>query len=272
MELAQYKEQVQQSDVTLWGAAALIIGAVAVLSANLSGFLPASFVAGLHSTRMEGGSLNNIRSQVALLQAETIKIRNEYSRLATQMTLAEQGRGQVTRRVGALESTLPVILQAIPPGVGIDSSVFTSSFDGSSEATSFEAEGGSVTVSRTPLDPPTDQNGTIAPPQVEMPAILEGESTINTAPVATTSDFGIAIGPEITQLDAFVTWKDIISRVGTLLLGLEPILSEQQSNGSQRLIAGPVGNYAEAEQLCIRLLRVGISCLPTPYSGHAMPE
>jgi len=57
-----------------------------------------------------------------------------------------------------------------------------------------------------------------------------------------------------------------------LLLGLGPLLSGNAGAEQQRLVAGPIAGYSPAEEICARMIRIGISCLPVPYAGHALPE
>ncbi len=272
----KHKDQIRQSDVTFWGSAALISGALAILGANLPSLLPAEFITGLQSTRLDGGNLNQLRNQVAQLKTESIILRNSYAQLSSQMTLAEQGRGQVTQRVGALESSIPVILQAVPPGVGIDSSISTASI-GNGDSETYLVDGGSVTIKNSSLDPSNKSEPTLQ--QFEMPAALNQSSIDQSVSenekkpeMVSSSEFGIAIGNKTTQTDAFIAWQEVEKKVGTLLIGLEPILSSNNGATEQNLIAGPVNSYAEAEQLCTRLVRVGIACLPVPYAGEKMPE
>ncbi|MCF6343641.1 MAG: hypothetical protein L3J15_03045 [Devosiaceae bacterium] len=272
----KHKDQIRQSDVTFWGSAALISGALAILGANLPSLLPAEFITGLQSTRLDGGNLNQLRSQVAQLKTESIILRNSYAQLSSQMTLAEQGRGQVTQRVGALESSIPVILQAVPPGVGIDSSISTAAIGDRNDET-YLVEGGSVSITNTSIEPSNQSEPTLQ--QFEMPAALDQNpidqnvSKNEKKPeTISSSEFGIAIGNKTTQTDAFIAWQEIEKKVGTLLIGLKPILSNNNDATEQNLIAGPVNSYAEAEQLCTRLVRVGIACLPVPYSGQKMPN
>ncbi len=265
---SEYKDLVRHSDVTFWGAGAIIVGALAILGANLPALLPSQFITGLHSTRLEGGNLNYLRSQVAQLQAETVLMRNEYARIASQITLAEQRRNKVTQRVGALEDTIPAILQAVPPGARIDSSISTASI-GNNNSEIIEAEGGSVSVSIKPLESNVSNELDHDFTQVEMPPKLDEEPKIEKI---STSQFGVAIGPEVTIADSYIAWREYEAKVGTLLLGLEPILSDKKDGNGQRIIAGPIRSYAQAEQLCTRLIRVGIECLPLPYSGQKIEQ
>jgi len=271
--MAQFTDNIKHSDVSLWGVIVLICGAIAILSANLPSLISQNLSTSLHSTRYDGTSLNNLRSQVAQLQSDAMRMQNEYNRMTTMLKLAEQRRGEVTRRVGAMESSLPLLLEAIPPGVKVDSLITTAGINENKEA-KIEGEGGYAMVSSSPME------GVSAPTQLETPAMPQSlsnkssviENTQDELIIGSASEFGIALGSEIVKTDAFVTWQDIERKVGLLLLGLEPILSVSKNGEKQRLIAGPIEDYAQAEQLCTRMIRVGISCLPVTYEGVAMPK
>lgn len=276
-------ERIRQSDVTFWGVAALALGSFAMLCANLSAILPPSMMTGLHSTRLDGGSLNNLRTQVAELRDETSRIRNENSRLMTMITLTEQDQSAVNQRIGAIESSLPAMMEATivnegTKNLGLDRSLITASI-GEPDRIVRQVEGGSVAVTRQPLEgmaPPEPDISAPKPMQMEMPA---EPIKISNAPAPTPRivspppvSFGIALGPQVTVQDAIVAWRDITTKVGPLILGLGPLLSGNAGVEQQRLVAGPIRDYAEAEQLCVRMIRVGISCLPVPYAGQTLPE
>lgn len=272
------KDPFRQSDVTFWGVVALVFGASALLFANLSVVLPKNTLMALHSPRLDGGNLNLLRTQVADLRDEAVRMRNENNRLVTMITLAEQDQGAMTRRVGAIESTLPVLLENTQNGSNIDRSILTSGIDAAPVLS--EVEGGSVAISTTPLE------GTAPQPTSQIPSTNQGQpqprrvDQPKPAPlmpqiVANAGDpaaFGVALGPQVTVRDAFVAWKDITSKAGPLLLGLGPLLSGNAGADNQRLVAGPIDDYVRAEQVCVRMIRIGISCLPVPYAGQSLPQ
>jgi len=273
--LAESGEHFRQSDVTFWGIAALVLSALAFLCANLGAILPAHTLTGLHSTRLDGGNLNYLRTQVAELRDEATRIRNDNSRLMNMLTLAEQDQNAVTQRVGAIESSLPVLFEtAQSPAANIDKSFTTSAISNDLPVEIREADGGTVAIVRRPIEE-AEQPKPIAPvPEtLRMPAMpLPLPPRIVGSLPAPAVAFGIALGPQVTVQDAFVAWKDITTRAGPLLLGLGPLLSGNAGVEQQRLVAGPIGDYEQAEQLCVRMIRIGISCLPVPYAGQALPE
>ena len=95
------------------------------MSANISALIPQHVLAGLHKTRLEGASLQNLRDQVATLSSETQRLRNENSVLAARFLLDEQYGKEISRRVGALEVTLPKLIEVLPDDAQIDRSNLT---------------------------------------------------------------------------------------------------------------------------------------------------
>lgn len=262
--LANASEQFRQSDVTFWGLVALIMGGIAVFSANVSAVVPSSVLAGLHKTRLEGASVEQLRNDVAQLRNETLRLKTENATLLTRFALQEQSGGEVTRRVGALEVSIPRLLEAVPDSAEIDRSILTSSI-GDGESVVFAAEGGSVKVSQQPMPQPMPQ---ALPPAQALPDPVETASIDNPAVPA----FGVAVGPEIPAGDAGLAWNDISTKVGPLLLGLAPRLADQLNSDDKRIVVGPVSDISEARALCTRLESVAISCAPMPFTGIPLPN
>lgn len=258
--LANASEQFRQSDVTFWGLVALIMGGIAVFSANVSAIVPSSVLAGLHKTRLEGASVEQLRRDVAELRSETLRLKTENTTLLTRFALQEQSGSEVTRRVGALEVSIPRLLEAVPDSAEIDRSILTSSI-GDGETVVFPAEGGSVKVSQQPMPQ-------ALPPARALPDPVETASIDNPAVLA----FGVAVGPEVPAGDAGLAWNDISTKVGPLLLGLAPRLADQLNSNDKRIVVGPVSDISEARALCTRLESVAISCEPMPFTGIPLPN
>ena len=84
--------------------------------------------------------------------------------------------------------------------------------------------------------------------------------------------YGIVIGKALQAKDAKAAWRDLSAKIGMLLIGLVPRVSDPQQDGKNRIIAGPIDDYSEAEMLCGRIIRVGIDCLPVRYeTGTLLP-
>jgi hypothetical protein len=239
------------------------MGAIAVFSANVSAVVPPSLLAGLHKTRIEGASVEQLRSDVAQLRGETLRLKTENATLLTRFSLQEQSGGEVTRRVGALEVSIPRLLEAVPDSANIDRSTLTSSI-GNGEAVVFAAEGGSVKVSQQPMP----QALPAIPADQALPDPIETASIDSTAVIA----LGIAVGAEVATGDAKLTWNDISTKVGPLLLGLAPRLADQLNSDDKRIVVGPIADISAARALCKRLETVSIPCTPMPFTGSALPN
>ncbi len=271
-------DKFRQADVTFWGSVALACAGIAVISANISAALPPRLMAGLHATRLERGNLDALSAEVASLQDEVLRARQENGRMMAMITTASKGQTDIAKRVGSLEDTLPALLES-PKGsqfAGIDTSAVTASI-GSGVTHSQQVEGGSVTYSIEPLfaEPSTTESTTAMttdggaeaseqpmPDTAVPPPDLERIST---------DSYGMAMGPAVAIPDAYLAWVDIRNKVGALLMGMDPILGDGH-DGGYRLVVGPVEAVSQAEDLCKRINSAGVPCLPAPYDGYALPR
>lgn len=253
--MAKASAQFQQSDVTMWGIVALVCGALAIMSANISAILPPSLLSGLHATRIEGANLSQVRVQLLEVQTRADRLERENTALLTRFSLQEQASNDMTRRVGSLEVSIPKLIEALPGSSDIDRSSLTASIK-EGEALTYEADGGSVKIRQQPLE-------TLAAAAAQpMPSALPS--------IAVTPDeamFGIAIGPSVPFVDAQSEWQDLSIKLGPLLFGLGPLLVDQANSDNKRVVVGPIKEMSEATALCARLERVSISCMPMPFTG-----
>jgi len=148
--LAKASDQFRQKDVTFWGLAALGCAAFAVLTGNVSGFVPEGLVTALHSPRQTGASLSQLRAQVSALGEEQARMRRDGGEIANRLSLGEKASGQITQRVGALEVSVPDLLEAMPPATQVDRSAVTASIPDNDAATEI-VRGGSVRSTVRPL-------------------------------------------------------------------------------------------------------------------------
>lgn len=256
--MAKASEQFRQSDVATWGIVALVMGGVAVMGANVSALLPQNLLAGLHKTRIEGASLEQLRMQVADLREATLNLRQENTILTERFNLGEQQSGEVVRRVGALEVTVPQILEsAASSGPRIDPA--STAAITADPALVFEADGGSVVVRQQPLLPTPG-----ATPSQPLPAPIAETAS---SEVQGAGGYGIAVGPSLAAEQAPAAWRDYSMKLGPLLFGLAPRLAEESNSSDVRIVAGPIGQMAEASSLCARLDRISVACMPVPYTG-----
>lgn len=226
-----------------------------MLSANLSGLLPASVLGALHASRLEGGTINQLRSQVAEIELESQRMRRENNLLLQRFALTEQANSEVTRRVGALEVSVPQLLEQQIRGPEIDRAMTGSIGDG--EVLSFDTEGGSVRVQQKPLPVGAVRTGLAAGQAAD--------------PISNPDAFGLALGFPVSSGEAEVQWQGLTAKVGTLLLGMTPLLAAVDGSDAQQIVAGPLISRTEADELCDRMDRVGIPCEPVPFVGTALP-
>lgn len=267
-------ERYRQSDVNFWGIAAIAACGIAMTATSLPALLPNQVFTALHTSRLNGASVNSLRAQMATLEEENAKLRIDTAQLITRLGLAEKDRGTITQRVGALENTVPVLMEQIPPGNTIDASIVTSSTGKATESATIT--GGSVEISRTPLYPDSSD---FRAPETELSAAPTPTATQEMPELKTdlpslerfsSEQYGIAVGGTVTVNEAYVSWIDLRNKVGALLIGMEPILSS--GNSGYHIVAGPVDRIARAEELCGYVERAGLQCLPVPYSGYLMPQ
>lgn len=259
--MAKPGDQFRASDISFWGVFALVVWAVAVLGGNASAFIPNGVLGGLHSSRLDGANMNQLRSQVSALETETARLRQENSVLLQRFMLNEQASGEVTRRVGALELTVPQVLDALNGrGPGIDTGTTASTTTG--PVTSFDVDGGSVSYTQTPM-------ASVKAPDVTGAAQAMPEALSAIAPDS--SAFGIALGPPIDADEGETAWRSMNDKVGTLLLGMGPLLANVEGTGGKRLVVGPIASEADARQLCGHMGKVGIACASVPFIGTPLP-
>jgi hypothetical protein len=258
--LARASDQFQARDVTFWGVLALCVWGVALAGASLASLLPEGVLGGLHASRLGGATLGQLRGELDVLRAEAAVLKQQNAVLLQQVALGETQRGDIGRRVGALELTLPRILETLNGAPGIDRGAITASTG--TAVTSFDADGGSVSYTTRPL---TNAMATSpAPDRQPMPEALAS------AVVPDPGAFGVALGPPIGAADADAAWSGMRARVGTLLLGLGPILGHVEGGPGRRLVAGPIASEAEARELCGRIARTGIACASVPFTGDPL--
>jgi hypothetical protein len=257
--LAKASEQFRQSDVTIWAIVALVCVAMAVFGSNISLLVPQSIIGGLHQPRVAGASIETLRQQVIELREETTRLKRENELLVTRFGMQERSSNEVTRRVGALEVSVPRLLETGPDGTLVDRSTMTSSI-GANETLTFNADGGSVAVRQSSLPQ-------VAPPESAdqpLPQVLVPQTAMA---MPNDSAYGIAVGAAVPFEQTEALWSDLTLKLGPLLFGLAPLVVDEANGDDKRIIVGPIAELAEARALCQRFERVSIACIPMPYSG-----
>lgn len=248
----------------MWGITALGIWAVAILGANLSGLIPPSVYGALHASRLEGSTINQLRTQVATLEEESARMQRDNTQLLQRFSMNEEAAGAVTKRVGALEVSVPKILEqaettARTAAAAIDTTTTGSITPG--KTLTFETEGGTVAVQQRPLLPGSNEvKLKVVPLSAPMPlAIPDGSAP------------GIALGFPVRADTAEAQWQELLAQVGTMLVGLSPVLADQDGTDGKIIVAGPLLDRASAIDLCARLDRAGVPCQPTTFAGQPVP-
>lgn len=261
--MAKAVNHFRAADVTLWGVTALSIWAVAILGANLSGLIPSSVYGALHASRLEGSTINQLRAQLSSLEEDTTKLQRDALTLTQRFNMGEEAAGAVTKRVGALEVSVPKLIeraQAAKTSAAIDP-MPTGSI-GAGKTLTFETDGGTVAVQQRPLAPGSDDvQLKVVPLASTMPApiVSAGPST------------GIALGFPVMPDAAEAQWQEMLAQVGTMLVGLSPVLAADEASDGKILVAGPLLDKASAIELCKRMVDAGIPCEPTAYTGEPLP-
>lgn len=263
MDLAKAADQFRAADVTFWGVVALAVWGVALLSGSLSAAIPDGVLGGLHASRLDGGNLNQLRGIVASLQNQASDLRQQNAALEQRLSLTQQATQSATQRLAALETTVPNLVETVntsgPPS--LDRGSITGS-TGTSPVRRFDTDGGSVSYTQVPLQsvglPASGQT------QQAMPQTLTAPITPNP------SAFGIALGPPIEAGQASAAWQTLSSHVGTMLMGLGPILGHVEGGRGRRLVVGPVAMQADAQELCGRMAAVGVACATVPFVGDPL--
>jgi hypothetical protein len=258
--LAKASDQFQARDVSFWGVFALAVWGVAVLGANLSALIPDSVLGGLHASRLGGATMNQLRGEIASLTTQAALLKQENTVLVQRFMVNEQASGEMTRRVGSLEQTVPKILESLNNGTGVDQSAVTASTG--TTAKSFDTDGGSVSYTTEPM--PGTPSAPAAVKAQPMPKALAAEVTPDSA------SFGIALGPPIDADEAAAAWGGMTGKVGTLLIGLGPILGHVEGGTGRRLVAGPISSEADAQEFCGRMAKAGVACQTVPFIGDIM--
>lgn len=234
---------------------ALVSAGLAVFGANVSLLVPQSLIGGLHQPRIAGASIETLRREVGELRGETVRIKRENELLLSRFALQEKSGSDITRRVGALESTMPLIIEGQPGGL-VDRSNVTASIL-PDETVSFDVDGGTISIRQSTL-PQAMQ----AQP---LPAPIAPQTTALAMPDQ--AAYGIALGAAVPFEQAHGLWAELSLKLGPLLFGLAPLLADEANGDDKRIIVGPIAELTEARSLCQRFERVSIACMPMPYDG-----
>lgn len=237
--------------------------AMALLGAGAAAVLPPGLLSGLHTPLAQTGSVGQLQAQIGDLQARLSELKAGNTVLMQRAALADQSTSDVLKRLGALELTVPELIEAANAAPAtIDSGIITGS-TAAAPPTLQPAEGGSVSYSTTPL--PLVQTAPEPASLQPLPSVI--------APARPDPDaFGVALGPPILESEGTQAWQVMNGRAGTLLLGLSPLIAPIEGAPGHRLIAGPLSSEASARALCGAFAKLGIACASTAYMGTTLAD
>lgn len=269
--MGRISNQTRHRDIAGWGIAAVICGALAVLSVNVGGYIPDHLLTGLQTTRLQGGNFNQIRAQVSEMRGEAVRTASDYRAMSNRLNLLDDDSGEVVRRLAAVERSLPLLIESLPLHSDIDRSLLTASIAAAAGEV-YEIDGGTIIVRQSPLFENRDAftADQPIPPVAIVPPMGEGLDVPERTGALDMQ--GIAIGPAIQPEGARDHWNTLMIHAGPLLLGTVPLLGEGEGAGQTRIVTGPLPDFASAETLCGRLGRMGIACDPVPYEGSPWPR
>ena len=103
-----------------------------------------------------------------------------------------------------------------------------------------------------------------------MAAAPANEPAAEPPPPPAKGDFGIDLGGAASIEALRSHWAALKANHGPLLAGLQPLAAQhprRPSGVTDRLVAGPLPNTAEAARLCARLPAMRTGCHPAKFSG-----
>jgi len=265
----------QQEDVKIWGGIAVSVFTLMVLLSSLSAFLPDGIVNSLRETRQNSGTISQLQAQLTAIRIEFATMKRESSIAGTRMTLAEESDAKFSRRVRALESSIPMMLEALPADANIDRSLITASINSANGEEIIQTDD-SVKVTRSDLfnGAQTNESSPATFEQQALPEMVDDSAVEEQAQPTvqlSSTEFGLVIGNPIEEISAGLAWEKYKADVGTLLIGLEPrLIPDQNDSAKQQLIAGPITDLAEAVNLCLQISKTGLSCETSGFGGNKL--
>jgi hypothetical protein len=246
---------------------------------SLTAVLPERILNSLPETRQNYGTISQLQAELTAIRMEFATIKREAAISGTRMTLAEESSSKFSRRVRALESSIPMMLEALPADANIDRSLITASINEANGEEIIQSDG-SVKISRSDLFAPQSADAeTGAKFEQALPEkvddLPETQTEVEAAPVIqlSSTEFGIKIGSPVAPDNALLAWQQLKTEVGTLLIGLDPYaLPADNDSTKTQLIAGPMRDMAEAISICAQIVRTGIACEASGFGGDKLVQ
>ena len=204
--------------------------------------------------------MGQLRAQVAALQDESARAKSESTSLLQRFNMNEDSTNSITKRVGALEVSIPKLVEQ--QLASVQQPVDPTNTGSIDKPITFEVDGGTVEVRQQPLIPGS--------PEVTFKAVpIAGAMPVELTPDG--SSMGIGIGFPVKEAEAEASWQEMLAQAGTMLMGLDPVLATADGTTDKLIIAGPITDKASALDLCKRLDKQGIPCQALPYAGDPLP-
>ena len=183
---------------------ALAAWGVAIVGGGITTFIPPAVLRRPPRHALRGRHARaSLRTQVAALAVELAALRTQNATLQQRFALSEQSGNEVTRRVGALELSVPRLLEAATAAQNqaIDRGTITGSTG--TGATMLPADGGSVGVRTIPLDATGTAHAGASQPLPAPIQPVRGDATT----------YGVALGAPVAPGGGQAAWQHLGNRV-----------------------------------------------------------
>ncbi len=125
----QELNQFRQSDMRLWGFVAVAALTTMLVFSSASLLLPSGWNNSLKETPDNLGSLAQVQSELRSIRMEFAALKRESNVADSRLNLGEESNSFVSKRVRALEASIPILLEALPPGAQVDKNLITASIN-----------------------------------------------------------------------------------------------------------------------------------------------
>ncbi|TDQ66278.1 hypothetical protein ATL17_0270 [Maritalea mobilis] len=295
-----------QSDMRLWGLVAIASLTTMLVFSSASLLLPQGWSNMLKETPNNLGTIAQVQSELRAMRIEFAAMKRESNVADSRLTLGEESNSFVSKRVRALEASIPILLEALPPGAQLDKSLITASIneangeeiirvdDDLKVARSYLFETLPLAESAPPElqqelpeivanidgnEVPTEITNMAALPEIDAaagaqtdPMTTASVNAMDALPSAETI-YGVILGPRIEKNKAELNWLNIKANVGTLLLGLEPkMIPVVNESDKIQLVVGPLEEENDALRLCKEIIRQGYVCEAGSFDGIPLED
>lgn len=302
----QELNQFTQSDTRLWGLVAITALTTMLVFSTVSLLFPKGWSNMLKESSSDYGTIAQVQAELRSIKMEFAAFKHESNVTSSRLALGEEGNSFVSKRVRALEASIPILLESLPSGAQLDKGLITASINQANGEEIIRLDD-DVKVARSYLfetlplaerTPPELQqelpailaqiDGNDVPTEIttmaDLPEKIAVENTV-TDPVTTAgvkamdalpavdARFGVVLGPQIEKSKAELNWLNIKANVGTLLLGLTPkMIAVVNESDKIQLVVGPFDEERAAHSLCKEIMRQGYVCETGRFEGIPLED